>query len=149
MDAIKVAGREGIVPTPAEYGAVFTRLFDSVANYLTQNGSHPMGGGIALYKDEEYIERDIHVEAVFPIPPNAPPGNAEVKIYTLPAVAQMACVVHEGPYDGLKAAYGVLMGWLAANDYQIVDSVREVYVHYDTTTPLKHITEIQCPVQKV
>jgi DNA-binding transcriptional MerR regulator/predicted transcriptional regulator YdeE len=148
IEALQVAGRQGVVPSPGEYGIVFTRLFDAVTAYLKQNGSYPAGGGLALYLDEEYQERDIHVEAAFPVPPNPPQGTDEIKIHTLPAVEQMACVVHQGPYEGLKHAYAAAMQWLSDNSYQINGSVREIYVHSDPTSPDNHITEIQMPVQK-
>jgi effector-binding domain-containing protein len=78
------------------------------------------------------------------------PEGDRVKVRELAAVAQMACTVHEGSYDGFTDAYGRLLGWIETRGYRIVGPNREIYIkgpgaEYE---PSEYVTEIQFPVEK-
>jgi effector-binding domain-containing protein len=78
------------------------------------------------------------------------PDHGRVKVYDLPAVETMACVVHHGSHDMLGQAYGDLLTWIEVNGYRIVGPNRDVYLRGpesgdDTST---YVTEVQIPVRK-
>jgi effector-binding domain-containing protein len=68
----------------------------------------------------------------------------------LPAVDEMACIVHEGSFETLGATYGQLMGWIEAGGYTVCGPCREVYVqwHQPGEDASNDVTEIQFPVGK-
>ena len=67
----------------------------------------------------------------------------------LPAVEEMACIVHAGTFEHLRATYHQLMGWIEASGYHIAGPIREVYVQWDEEDPTQNITEIQMPVTRL
>ena len=73
-----------------------------------------------------------------------------MKVYELPAVETMACVVHHGSYDMLGQAYGDLMTWIEVNGYRIVGPNRDVYLRGPESggAPTTYVTEVQAPVKK-
>jgi effector-binding domain-containing protein len=106
------------------------------------------GPPVALYLDDEYREKDIHVEAACPVTGQLP-ETEEVKVRLLPEVAEMACVEHRGPFDGLRGAFDALLHWIEANNYTINGPGREVYVQFhQENDPTDWITEVQFPVVK-
>jgi effector-binding domain-containing protein len=142
-----VAGIEGTIPTRAEVNATFNRLFDEVYAYTGRHGARLAGAGIALWHDPDYPERDIHVAAAAPLQEPIP-ANDRVKVHTLPG-AEMASLVHHGPFTTLGEAYSAIMQWIEGNGYQITGPSREVYLQYERTgDPAQYVTEIQVPVAK-
>jgi effector-binding domain-containing protein len=133
------------VPTLTDLG----QLFGEVFAYLGQHRVNPIGPPIGIYHDEEFRERDADVEVAVPVAGTVPEGD-RVKAYKLPAVDEMACLVHEGGYESIGGAYGYLMGWIESNGYRMVGPPREIYVRGpesgdDVST---YVTEIQVPVEK-
>jgi len=95
------------------------------------------------------IERDVDVEAAVPVAGSVPAG-ARVTGRELPAVEEMACIVHQGGYDTIGEAYSRLMAWIEANGYRITGPNREVYVRGPEPgrDPATYVTEVQFPVGK-
>jgi len=77
----------------------------------------------------------------------AVPEEDRVKGRQLPAVEEMACIVHEGSYETIGATYGQLMAWVEANGYRIGGPAREVYLQGPESgdDPSTYLTEIQPP----
>ena len=123
------------------------QLFGEVFGYLGQHGIGPAGPTIGIYYDEEFREEAVDVETAVPVSGSVPTGE-RVKSRELPAVEEMACIVHEGTFDTLAGTYGQLMAWIEANGYCMAGPIREVYVQFTGPDATTNITEIQLPVAK-
>jgi len=147
------------IPTYSDQGPLWKEL----ADYLQQHGGKATGPSLTIYHDTEYRERDVDVEVATPI--SAPLSSTErVAVRELPGAEQMACVIHQGSYDGLDQAYNALLAWIEANGYRIVGPNREVYLRcpdndyadpetigyaeYVADEPAAFVTEVQLPVAK-
>jgi effector-binding domain-containing protein len=118
--------------------------------YIYQQGARPKGpeSGIVLFHDPEYREQNINVEAAVAISEPLP-GNDRIKVYDLPLVETMACVIYSGSFNQIGEGYKVIMDWIAANNYRITGPSREVYLEFNPDRdPSSFITEIQFPVEK-
>jgi effector-binding domain-containing protein len=75
------------------------------------------------------------------------PVTDRVKVRELPAVEQMACTVHHGPFPQLNLGYQALGQWAETNGYRFVGPSREVYLQVsdDEST---NVAEIQIPIEK-
>ncbi len=145
VESQTVATVRDVIPAYNQVG----RLFGEVFAYLGQRGARPAGPPFAIYYDPEYRDRDADVEAGAPVV-GLPPAGGRVAVRELPAVEQMACVVHRGEYDSIGEAYSALMSWIQANGYRIAGPNREVYVRgaEPGVNPADYVTEVQFPVEK-
>lgn len=130
------------------------RLFGEVFGALGAAGLRPVGPPMVMYHDQEYRDHDVDMEVAVPV---SGPGlklglltGGRVQVHELPAVATMACLVHQGPYNTIGEAYAALMRWQEANGYRAVGLCREVYLQGpgQAVDPSGYITEIQLPVEK-
>jgi effector-binding domain-containing protein len=145
LPAMKIAGVREIIPTYSDVSQLYRVLF-------THTGRHrakPVGPPLSLYYDDGYRERNIDVEAAVPLSKDIPAGE-RVKVRELPAVEEMACIVHKGSYDNFSEPYSRLLTWIEANGYRISAPNREVYIKGPglLTKPSKYVTELQIPVEK-
>ncbi len=145
VDAEMVASVRDVIPVYSDVG----RLFEEIFACLGRNGVPPVGPTVAIYYDEEYTEQNVAVEAAVPIGKKIA-GTERIVIRELPAVEQMACVIHQGDYGDVGQAYQALMTWIEHNGYRIIDPNREVYIQGpgQNVDPKSYVTEIQFPVEK-
>jgi DNA-binding transcriptional MerR regulator len=121
------------------------QLFGEVFGYLGRHQISPVGPPVGVYYDEEFRE-EMDVEVAVPVAGPVPEGD-RVKMGELPAVAKMACLVHEGGYDTFGATYGQLMAWIEANGFHIAGPCREVYLRGpESGDASSYVTEVQVPV---
>jgi len=148
------------IPTFSHQGALWKEMSD----YLEQHGTRAAGPSLTIYHDAEYREQDVDVEVATPVVSAPPPSSERVAVRELPGAAQMACVIHQGGYETIGAAYNALMAWIEAHSYNIVGPGREVYLRcpdnaytdaeavgyagYVANDPAAFVTEVQFPVQK-
>ncbi len=142
---IQVVSVRDVVPTTG-----ISQLFGEVFTYLGQHKVNPTGPTMGIYYDEEFREEAVDIEAAVPAAEPLPSGE-RVRYRELPAVNEVACIVHEGTFDTLAGTYGQLMAWIEANGYRMAGPIREVYVQWTKPDgdPSTNITEIQIPVEKV
>jgi effector-binding domain-containing protein len=144
VDRQTVVSVRDVIPTYGDVG----QLFGEVFGYLGSQGVNPVGAPLAICHDDEYREKDVDMEAAVPVAGKVP-GNKRVKFKELPAVAQMACVIHRGGYDSISQAYNAVMAWIDKNGYRITDHDREIYLQGPgQVEPSSYVTEIQLPVEK-
>ena len=148
LEAIKVASVRGVVPTPPDQGSLWEELMCT----LEAQKARIIGPSMAIYHDPEFKERDWDIEVTMPVGGEIAP-EGRIRVYNLPAVATMACVVHNGPFATIGEAYDALAKWIDANGYQIVGPGRELNLRlpepsYNQNDP-NTVNEIQFPVQKV
>ena len=85
------------------------QLFDELEKYLhLHHQDKPSNYYTAIWHDQGYQEQDVDGEAVIAIE-NQLVGNERIKVYELPGVETMACVVHHGSYKNLNLAYQVFV----------------------------------------
>ncbi|MEM7555584.1 MAG: MerR family transcriptional regulator [Cyanobacteria bacterium P01_A01_bin.84] len=143
-----VAATVGVIPNYDECGVIFDRMFEETFSYAFSQGIKQVSSGISIYHDTKLRDKHIPVEAATPIYEKIP-DSGKVWVYELPAVEEMACVVHHGEFSGLGKAYSTLLEWLEKNGYRIIGSTREVYLEYEKDgDPSKYVTEVQIPVEK-
>ena len=106
--AMTVGSLRDIIPTYSEIGQLYGELFA----YLGRQRISPVGPPFAIYHEEEYRERDVDAEAAVPIAMSMPSAE-RVKVRELPAVEEMACIVHQGSYDTVGEAYNRLLTWIS------------------------------------
>jgi len=145
VPALMVASVRDVVPTYSDIGQLYGEIFA----HLGQHRVSPAGPPLAIYHDEEYRERDVDVEAAVPVAGAVPEGE-RVTSRQLPAVEEVACLVHQGGYEAIGEAYNRLMAWIEANGYRIAGPCREVYVRGPESggDPSTYVTEVQIPVEK-
>lgn len=147
VNSHRVAAVRDVIPSYSEQG----HLWDELCAYLAQHKVKSAGPCFTLYYEEEYKERDVDAEVCEPVPADAPlPSQGRVKVYELPAVETMACVVHHGGYDTLGQAYIELLRWIEINGYRIAGPNRDVYLRGPESggDPTTYVTEVQVPVDK-
>ena len=135
----------GSIPDYISSEPIFIGLYAELDTFLQQHGLRASGPRLALFYDSE--AQGIQVQAGIELPgPAAGAGRIEVR--ELPGVAEMACVVHHGPYDEtLIQANTAILRWIDANDYRIATPTREIYLNYEVGgDPAQFVTEIQIPV---
>ena len=145
IPAQAVASVRDVIPTLSDIG----QLFGEVFAYLGRHRISPAGPPLGIYHDQEFCEQDADVEVAVPVAGSVPEGE-RMKMRELPAVEEMACIIHQGSYETVGGTYGKLMAWIEANGYRMAGPVREVYVRGpesggDSST---YVTEIQLPVEK-
>ncbi len=145
VPALKVASVRDVIPT---YGDI-SQLYGELFKYVGRRRARPSGPALSIYYDEGYRETDIDVEAAVPVSKDLPDGD-RVKVRELPAVEEMACIVHRGSYDSMGEPYQRLLTWIEDNGYRICGPNREVYIKGPglLTKPSKYVTELQIPVEK-
>jgi effector-binding domain-containing protein len=145
VPALKVASVRDVIPT---YGDI-SQLYGELFKYVGRRRARPAGPALSIYYDEGYRETDIDVEAAVPVSKDLPDGD-RVKVRELPAVEEMACIVHRGSYDSMGEPYQRLLTWIEDNGYHICGPNREVYIKGPglLTKPSKYVTELQIPVEK-
>lgn len=76
-------------------------------------------------------------------------GNELVRVYELPAVDKMACIVHNGPFSTIAKTNEALYDFISYNNYTIAGAMREIYHKGDwlTDNPDEYITELQIPLE--
>ncbi len=145
---ITVASLRGTVPTYPAQGILWERL----GKALQKTGFQSTGPCFTLDHDDEYKDTDHDLEVCEQVPADLKlPSPFNVR--TLPAVAEMASLVHKGAFNTLPGAYQQVLHWLDENNYQICGPGREIYI-FTGEGPVSrqddpsYITEIQFPVHK-
>lgn len=104
-------------PTPS-LGELFDLHLPNIADRIADLGGEPVGPPFARYHDFNAEAVDVEIG----IPVRAPVANlrsieeaepGEVAASELPG-GRVAITVHRGSYDGLRATYERLAGWIAA-----------------------------------
>jgi effector-binding domain-containing protein len=140
-----IASIRDVLPTYGHLG----QLYEELIPYVLSRGGKPVGPTMYLCHDPEYKEKDVDVEAGFPIA-EAIAASDRIKVYELPEIEQAVSTIHKGPYETIGEAYSAIMSWTESNGYQITGPDRELYLTSpaDTQDPAQYVTEIQFPVEK-
>jgi DNA-binding transcriptional MerR regulator len=147
VESFKVASMRGIVPQPPDQNI----LWDEVIAFMERHKARMAGAPFAIYHDPDFREKDWDIEVCQPVV-EAVPSSDKVKVYDLPRVEKMACVVHHGPFATLPTAYDSLAAWIDQNGYRIVGPAREINLRLPDTMGDQNdpntVNEVQFPVEK-
>lgn len=101
-----------------------------------------------IYMDNEYREKDIHVEYCEAVDRFGKETDGIVfkKMEAVTAVS----VMHKGAYKNLSKAYAYAMDWIEKNGYAVADSPRESYIDgiWNKEKEEDWLTELQVPIMK-
>ncbi len=111
---VRIASIRDVV---ANYGAQ-GELWGELEAYLAQHNVKPVAPCLTIDHNEGYKERDVDLEVCEVIDAALPGRPIACSVYELPAVEQMACTVHHGPFNQLSQGYQALMHWAEANGYR-------------------------------
>ena len=156
---LTVASARTTVPTLEDMPTCRCDLYDELYESLAGRRVEPGTPEYALYHTVEYLDRDIDMEAAVPVD-GAPVGSPDtakdgLAFRRLPAVPEMASVVHEGSAWDIPRAISALFGWIGANGYATAGPYRELHLYgrendlfrADPANVDSILVEIQVPVQ--
>ena len=141
-----VAARRVTIPTNDQVPAYLNPAINEVYAFVRQSGAKETAPCLAMWHQPADVYANEDAEAMVPID-RAVPSNDRVQVYELPA-AQVAAVVHTGPFEDFAQEHTTVLRWIEANGYQIVGPYREVYIRHDPADWADSATEIQYPVEK-
>lgn len=148
IEPVLVASVRDVVPTPPEQYSLWGELMA----YLEGNSAYMSGPPMALYHDAEAPEQGWDIEVCMPIV-GLVPGTKRINVHTLPGIAMMACVVHNGPFATIGQAYDALARWIDEHGYRIVGPGRELNLRVpdppNNQNDPNAVNEIQFPIEKV
>lgn len=144
VNPILVAGVRDIIPSYPEQG----HLWEKLETYLGQQKVTPTGACFTIYYADE---PEIDAEVCEPLSERIP-ASKSILVHELPAIEDMACVIHQGPFTSLHEAYNALLKWIDSNGYRVIGPAREIYLQAPATagsqTDPNTVTEVQFPVAK-
>lgn len=100
-----------------------------------------------IYHDGEYKEKDIHVETCEAVVDYCEDSDM-VKYKKVNKVEKAVCILHKGPYSGLREAYGFVFSWIEDNGYEVIGLPRESYIDgiWNKESEEDWLTEVQIPI---
>ncbi len=156
-----IASTRTTVPTLEDMPTFRCDLYDELYGSLERRRVEPGTPEFALYHTVEYLERDIDMEAAVAVA-GVPEGSEDgaddrLAFRELPAVREMASVVHEGSAWEIPQAITALFGWIGANGYATAGPYRELHLYgrendlfrADSANVDSILVEIQVPVRPV
>ena len=148
VEPIQVAAKQASVPNFEESGETNIALFSDVRQHLVNNDCGLVGYDIALYHGVPG-QTELAIEAAIPVNEFLPQAT-DIEQKQLPAVKDMAYVIHYGDYTTVYQAHMAIQTWMGNNGYVPAGSVRDVYLVFDVNGDAsQYVTELQYPVQKL
>ena len=101
-----------------------------------------------IYHDGEYKDRDIDIEVCEAVV-EAREDSEMVQYKRLERIPEAVCVLHKGPYAGLRSAYAFAFDWISDSDYEIAGLPRESFIDgiWNREDEADWLTELQIPVK--
>lgn len=153
----KIASARTTVPTVEAMPTCRCDLYDELYDALERRGVEPATPEYALYHTIEYVDRDIDMEAAVAVDavPDGSSDGDRLTFRELPAVGEMASVVHRGSAWEIPQAISALFGWIGANGYATTGPYRELHLYgrendlfrADPANVDSILVEIQVPVR--
>lgn len=145
IDPIRVATLRDKIPSYSAQG----HLWEELGTHIEKHGAKIVPPCMIIYHEPGYTEETVDAEVIEPIEGNLPETD-RIQVKMLEGAEEMACVIHQGPYENLNQAYAAIMTWIEQNGYKIAGLSRELYLKGEWLTPDPNafITEIQFPVSR-
>ncbi|NOK58493.1 MAG: hypothetical protein GFH27_549279n299 [Chloroflexi bacterium AL-W] len=144
IEEIAIASIREHIPDYTHVGHLFNALFD----YLGEQHIVTSGPPFVRYHDGEYREEDPDVEAGIAL--EGAGEDTERILFSRLSAMTVATTIHTGHYDTLFLAYGALLEWIEANNYEMHIPNREMYLRGPARNrnPQDYVTEVQIPIRK-
>jgi effector-binding domain-containing protein len=105
-------------------------LWRELGSYLVRQRIHVKGTCLALYHGGETKDCDWDIEVCQQIDEDLVPTD-RIKVYSLPGIETMACVIHAGALVKIGAAYNAIQaGWLRISIRSWAPAVKSVSVQH-------------------
>ncbi|WNV90010.1 MerR family transcriptional regulator [Umezawaea sp. Da 62-37] len=124
---------------PEHISPVIGPLYDELNRRLEAAGVVPVGPAIAYY---EQSDDGVVVHAGHQVAPSA---TGDFAVVDLPAVAEMATIVHRGSMEAVMPSVQALARWIEANGYRSTGPSRELYLEHHADHD-RWVTELQEPI---
>ncbi len=146
------ASEEAILPARQSLQALLQKQ-------LAKARLKPTSPWFSIRANTDYQEDHLEIQLAVGITPRANQragdwGSALTQLLELPAIPQMASLIHPGEYATITGAYTGLYRWTQANGYQITGPYREIYLPEtglqtgEVDELAVDFTEVQCPIEK-
>lgn len=124
-------------------------MFSEVAEHVERSGGKITGPGTFVHHDSEFQDGGSDMETVFAIASEIP-GTESVRVYELPGVESMACLIYQGAHDeASEEARQALASWIEEHGYRISGPDRLAFLFCDEPGESeKSVVEFQYPVEK-
>lgn len=139
VEEIAIASIRECIPDYSHVGHLFNALF----TYLGEQHITTSGSPFVCYHDGEYREDNPDVEAGIALERDGE-NDGRIQFSRLPAM-MAATTIHTGHYETLSLAYGALLEWIEANNYEMCVPNRELYLRGPgpNRAPQDYVTEVQ------
>lgn len=156
-DALLLASLRDVVPTIDDMPQYRHRFSETLYAWLDQHRITPSGPELVLYHMAEYVDTDIDLEYGILVPRSTLRARSDdranaVTVRELPAVEEMASVVHSGMIHDIPHALMALYRWIGTHGYRSADSYREVHVwgrETDLVNVEPIVVELQMPIVRI
>lgn len=156
VESILVASTRKVI-TKISFDENLEQMWPTVNNYINEKGIKRTIPCLMIYHSGwwdinelnlNYDEQTLDIEVVEPVTKSFE-GNGEVRVYELPKIDKMACIVHHGSFSTIGKTFDALFEWIRQNNYVADGPIREIYHKGDwvTDNPNEYITELQIPIK--
>jgi len=154
VEAQTIASCRRVVPDLNEMQPYRCEMYETLYRWLTDNDIARAEPELAIYYNAEYVEHDIDMELGTPIDvrtlTSATPPEG-IALRELPAIEQMATVIHEGDMWDIGQAMVALYAWIGSHGYASAGPYRELHLFWREleieTEQFKNIVvEVQTPI---
>jgi DNA-binding transcriptional MerR regulator len=140
-----VASQRMIVPTNDQVPTYLGNAYDAICKHMAAHNLKTAGPCLTVWHSLPQMENE-DVEAAFPIDREIP-SSESVQIHRLPEV-YVASAVHQGNFDEFTQAHAAILKWVEANDYQLLEQYREIYIAGPNENAGVSTTEVQFVVKR-
>ncbi len=164
LPALAVASMRAFIPQPASLAEQRPFMQRFIGEWAAQAGLHPAGPWVTVFHNPAYAERNLDVEIALPVTGEAlkaggAPSRARrwVGLRELPALPQMAGLLHPTDSGPVESAYNALFAWAEHGGYQVTGPLRQVWLEESSSpVPLPasapsgstcSLVEVQAPVE--
>ncbi|MBO3748212.1 MerR family transcriptional regulator [Streptosporangiaceae bacterium NEAU-GS5] len=128
-----------------DIGPVIQPLYAELSRRVTEAGLSWSGPAIAYYTPLDGDSVLVHAGAQVVLTD----GNSHgFDVVDLPALAEVAAVIHQGPMEDVQGTWQGLAGWIEENGYRPQGMAREVYLNYGEGDPAGWVTELQWQISR-
>jgi DNA-binding transcriptional MerR regulator len=157
IPAVRIASAREVVPSVADMPGYRAILIEQLYGWLKQQTIVPVGYEMVFYHVAEYTEIDIDMEFAIALPESANPyenigediTQSAITVRQLPAIAEVASVIHNGMICDITQGIIALLRWISANGYTSNGEIREIHLFGPETASVKAqpvVIELQIPI---